>query len=174
MYDLFLCNNCEKIRDEAKPRAATDIVINTTANLPADQLKPKRQKGVLISTAPKTRRLQSTRPAAVEKSVSADVQLLSTASSLSADPVSPSIEHKSTIGRPELESMKTNADNAIEVAANNVAGNQCETVKLLKQQVDSLQTIVLELKTQVEFLRSALDWTVQRVPSAKPGNGPDP
>jgi len=81
IYDLFLCNNCEKIRDEAKPGAATDIVINTTANLPADQLKPKRQKAVSISAAPKTRRQQSTRPAAIEKFVSADVQLLSTASS---------------------------------------------------------------------------------------------
>jgi len=87
-----------RISDEANPGAATDIVINTTANLPADQLKPKRQKAVLMSTAPKTRRQQSTRPAAVEKSVSANVKLLSTASSLSADPVSPSIEHQSTMG----------------------------------------------------------------------------
>jgi len=57
--------------------------------------------------------------------------------------------NESTMGQPELESIKANADNAIEVAADNVAGNQCETVKLLEQQVDSLQTIVLELKTQV-------------------------
>jgi len=57
IYDLFLCNNCEKIRDEAKPGAATDIVISTTADLPADQLKPKRQKAFPISAGPKTRRL---------------------------------------------------------------------------------------------------------------------
>jgi len=42
------------------------------------------------------------------------------------------------MGRPESKSMKANDDNVIEVAADNVAGNQCETVKLLKQQVDSL------------------------------------
>jgi len=63
--------------------------------LPADQLKPKRQKAVPISAAPKTRRQQSTRPAAVENSVSADVQLLSTASSLSADPAQTEVDQNS-------------------------------------------------------------------------------
>ena len=87
--------------------------------------------------------------------------------------IEPLIEHPSTMGRPELEPMKANDDHAIDVDVVNGAGNQCETVELLKQQVDSLQTIVLELKAQVEFLRPALDWTVQRVPSAKPGSRPD-
>jgi len=161
-----------KSRDEAIPSAATDIVINTTANSPADQLKPKWQKADLISTAPKTRRQQSTRLAAVEKSVSADVQLLSITSSLSADLVSPSIELQSTMGRPELESMKANADNAIEVAADNVAGNQCETVKLLKQQVDSLQTIVLELKIQVQFLKIGISLDSAASTVSKTGKWP--
>jgi len=89
--------HCEIIRDKAKPGAATDIVINTTlsTSLPADQLKPKRQKAVPISAAPKTCRQQSTRPAAIEKSVFSYVQLLSTASSLFADPVQTEVDQNS-------------------------------------------------------------------------------
>jgi len=92
IYDLFLCNNCEQIRDEVKPGAATDIDIYTTANLLADQLKLKRQKAVPISATQKTHRMQSTRLAAIEKSVSADIQPLSTASSLSTDPVQTEVD----------------------------------------------------------------------------------
>jgi hypothetical protein len=51
---------------------------------------------------------------------------------------------------------------------------QGETIKFLKQQVDGLLATVLELRTQVERLLSALDWTVQRAPNTKPkpGSGP--
>jgi hypothetical protein len=49
--------------------------------------------------------------------------------------------------------------------------NQGEAVKLLRLQVDGLQATVLELRTQLERLLSALDWTVQRVPATKPKSG---
>lgn len=89
IYDLFLCKKCEKTRDDATTSAATKITVvdvNSAAILPAGQRKQKRQKDDPTPAAPIISRKKSTRSATKDNSVAANVQLLSTASSLSADP----------------------------------------------------------------------------------------
>jgi len=87
IYDLFLCNKCEKIRDEAKTSTATTVVeANTAANLPAGQRKQRRQKDDSIPAEPTTRRKQSTRSTNIDIVKPVNVQPLSTVSSLSVDP----------------------------------------------------------------------------------------
>jgi hypothetical protein len=98
IYDLFLCNNCEKTRDEAKTDAATKttvVDVNTAANLPAGQRRQRRQKDDSIPAAPTTRRKQSTRSATNENAVSTNVQLLSAVSGVSVDPAPIDVDHNS-------------------------------------------------------------------------------
>jgi hypothetical protein len=77
IYDLFLCNKCEKTRDEAKTGAVTKstaVDVDTANNVPAGQRKQRRQKDDPTPAVPATRRKQSTRSAAIDNSASANVQ----------------------------------------------------------------------------------------------------
>ena len=94
IYDLFLCNNCEKTRAEATTKTSV-FDDNTTANTSAGQRKQRRQKVDSIPDAPATRRKQSTRLATNDNAVSANVQLLSNVSGLSADPALIAIDQNS-------------------------------------------------------------------------------
>lgn len=63
IYDLFLCNECERTRDEASKKSSERVTAAAAATeaAPAGQIKQKRQKADSVNVASKVRRKQPAR-----------------------------------------------------------------------------------------------------------------